>query len=703
MRVRRRRSQRGFTLVEVIVAFAILSLLSTMVMAIAGQMLFFSSKVQGRNQALSFAQSKIEEMRSSLVIPSYYQDEPKFGYLRTVTSTIVADTTSTATDPQIIRFLRHVTVSVQVPQNSGGGTYSLETQIQTYRPQVAFQFPVIGESYVRSGVETLLEGNLRDDGYNIDKSNIYYRVREYSGETWVTWSEWGYFAVAGGMVWSDMNHTVVAPQTLLMGNSYYFTFPVTPNRPDGQWVEIQFSAINDASVQCEQPLTPQGGTSYIKLAVDSTSPQILSFTLSPSSQVGNSTPLQAANLTVQDPVQGGIASDVYVSYVTLNKATTPTQYWGIDPASETAAWITSTPSPYYWAMTFTSSENQWAWSPLPLNPFSSDPPGTEYSTSGYVLDKVIGRTSAFQTLIPVQWAPFGVGGQAWPDVNANYARTGTLTLAIPASTPATSYSAGPAWGEYGLTATTFISPRSLAVSPSGTMYIADASDPSYPIKTYDQTGSFLGAWSGSSSQLTQATAVAVDAAGFVYVTDGGDDQVKKFSSDGTRWHSWNAGMSDPAGIAVAWDGSVYVTGKNSGAATVRKFDPLGIAQSSFSVSGLSDPQGITVDPWGFLYITDFSQGKVRKINCEGLILATWIVPSAYSIAVDGEGRLYVVEQQAKKIDKLSHQGNMLASWSIASADKLPAAIAVSSAGTVFVTSLNVTAGDRYYITTFNPQ
>ncbi|MCX5975575.1 MAG: prepilin-type N-terminal cleavage/methylation domain-containing protein [Coprothermobacterota bacterium] len=129
MRARRRRSQRGFTLVEVIVAFAILSLLSTMVMAIAGQMLFFSNKLQGRNLALSFAQSKIEEMRSSLVIPSYYQDEPKYGYLRTVTSTIVSDTTSSPTNPQIIRFLRHVTVSVQLPQSSGGGAYSLETEI----------------------------------------------------------------------------------------------------------------------------------------------------------------------------------------------------------------------------------------------------------------------------------------------------------------------------------------------------------------------------------------------------------------------------------------------------------------------------------------------------------------------------------------------------------------------------------------------
>ncbi|MCX5975574.1 MAG: hypothetical protein NTV33_01775, partial [Coprothermobacterota bacterium] len=336
---------------------------------------------------------------------------------------------------------------------------------------------MVGESFVRSGVQTLLEGNLRDDGYNIDKSNIYYRIREYSGGAWGSWSAWGPFAAAGGTVWSDMDHTVAAPQTLLLGSPYYFTFPVIPNRPDGQWVEIQFSAINDASVQCEQPLSPQGGTSYIKLAVDSTSPQILSFGLSPSSLVGAATPLEGAYLTVQDPIEGGIASDVYVSYVTLNKATTPTQYWGIDPATQTTTWVASTPSPYYWAMTFTSSDSQWAWSPLPLNPFSSDLPGTGYSASCYVVDKVIGRTSAFQTLIPVQWALFGIGGQAWPDVNANYARTGTLTLAIPPATPATSYSAGPAWGEYGLTPTSFTSPRSLAVSPSGTMYVADASDP----------------------------------------------------------------------------------------------------------------------------------------------------------------------------------------------------------------------------------
>ncbi|MCX5973252.1 MAG: prepilin-type N-terminal cleavage/methylation domain-containing protein [Coprothermobacterota bacterium] len=687
MRARRRRSQKGFTLVEVMVAFAILSLLSTMVMAIAGQMLFFSSKIQGRNLALSFAQSKIEEMRSSLVIPSFYEDEPKYGYKRTVTSTIVPDTTSTPTNPQIIRFLRHVTVSVQLPQSAGGGAYSLETEIQTYRPQVAFQFPVIGESFVRSGVQTVLEGNLRDDGYNINREYVYVRTRENVNDNWTDWTDWVAISSSGGQLYTDPDHTYQAPSTLLLGNTYYYTFPVTPNRPDGQWVEIQFTAFNDAGVQCEQPLSPQGGTSYIKLAVDSTSPSITAFSLSPSSQVGATIPLEGAYLEVQDPVQGGIASDVYVSYVTLNKTTTPTQYWGVAPSSETPAWITSSPSPYYWAMIFTSSASQWAWSPLPLNPFSSDPPGTEYSISGYVVDKVIGRTSAFQTLIPVQWAPFGVGGRAWPDVNANFAQTGTLTLAIPANTPLT-YTYTASWGESGTTPSTFtLPPRGIAVSRTGTVYIADPSGSDFQIKTYDLDGSFLGAWSGSPSKLTQATAVAVDAAGFVYVTDSGDDQVKKFTSDGTRLHLWDAGMSDPAGIAVSWDGSVYVVGKNGATAAALKFNYLGEVQSPFLVSGLSDPQGIAVDPWGFLYITDFSLGKVFKTNCGGQVLASWAVSKPWGIAADSSGYLYLANQANNKVEKYSRAGSLLASWNAAPVGSQgPVAIAVAPDGKVFVTS-----------------
>jgi prepilin-type N-terminal cleavage/methylation domain-containing protein len=702
-------NSQGFTLVEIIVAFAVISLLSVMVMSISIQMISFSAMLQGRSAALSLAQDKIEEMRSSLVIPSYFEDEPRYGYLRTITSTIVTEST-TATTAQIIRFLRHVTVSVQTPSNAGGGSYSLETDIQTYRPQVVFQFPVVGESFVRSGVETLLEGNLRDDGYNIDKSNIYCRKREYSGGSWGDWSTWLPFASSGGHVWSDIDHTIPAPQILVLGTPYYFTFPVTPNRPDGQWVEIQFSAINDASVQCEQPLSPQGGTSYIQLAVDSTSPEISYFTSSPSDLVGPSTPLEGVFLATQDPPGGGVASDVYVSYLTLNKVTTPTQYWGIDPSSALPEWVTSTPSPYYWPMTFTSSDSFWQWSTSDMNPFTGDPPGTQYQMRGYVLDKVIGRTSAFQKSIPVQGSPFGVGGHAWPDVNANYVQSPTRALQIASLPVVASYTPTPviSWGEYsgefGVSPTTFSSPGSVAVSGDGIVYVADRGDSTYPLKTFTMTGYSLGAWETSGNGLiSQAAAVTVDGVGNVYVLDSGDKRVQKYGPSGTFIYSWDALMSNPLGIAVSWDGSVYVVGQNNGTGSMRKFNALGVPQTSFQPPALLDPRGITVDPWGFLYVTDYSSAHIRKLNCDGTVLATWSAATPVGISSDRQGNIFVVNQQSKAIQKFSNQGSYITSWSVASVDKYPEGVAVSQNGIVVLTSMYVQPGERKFIQCFNPQ
>jgi DNA-binding beta-propeller fold protein YncE len=119
----------------------------------------------------------------------------------------------------------------------------------------------------------------------------------------------------------------------------------------------------------------------------------------------------------------------------------------------------------------------------------------------------------------------------------------------------------------------------------------------------------------------------------------------------------------PRDTAVAPDGSVYVV--DGGNFRVQKFTADGKFISTFGAIGrqmgqFSRPKEAAVDSVGNVYVIDAAFGNFQIFNPEGKLLlaignrsntdgpAKFSLPSG--IAVDGDGRVYVVDQYFRKVD-----------------------------------------------------
>jgi sugar lactone lactonase YvrE len=105
----------------------------------------------------------------------------------------------------------------------------------------------------------------------------------------------------------------------------------------------------------------------------------------------------------------------------------------------------------------------------------------------------------------------------------------------------------------------------VAVDVSGNVYVADGAN--HRIQKFTNSGVYVAQWglSGTSNgQFNSPRGVAVDGIGNVYVADSGNNRIQVFTSDGIFVTTWgtngteNGQFSNPSGLAVAGGGNVYV-------------------------------------------------------------------------------------------------------------------------------------------------
>ena len=176
----------------------------------------------------------------------------------------------------------------------------------------------------------------------------------------------------------------------------------------------------------------------------------------------------------------------------------------------------------------------------------------------------------------------------------------------------------------------FARPAGIAVDPEGTrIYAVDiggSSSNEHKVLVFDaKSGAFLfnigkrGTAPGEFN-LPRDTVVAPD--GSIYVVDGGNFRVQKFTADGKF---------------------------------ISTFGSIGRQMGQFS-----RPKEAAVDPAGNVYVVDAAFGNFQIFNPEGQLLlaignrsnndgpAKFSLPAG--IAVDGDGRVYVVDQYFRKVD-----------------------------------------------------
>jgi len=404
------KGNQGFSIVELIISMAIISIVAIFIIIIAVEMLALTGKTHAKDIAFQLAESKVEELRSTLNIPEEATDEPKPGYIRTVTSTYLREG-GTPTSP-IIKYLRNVTVTVRTPTALGARTVTIVTNIQTYRPQISFILPVSAVAY-GNAKDPILEGTIRDDAFDILKSQVVYRTG--NGSSWGSWIQ-----VPSFYSDIDRNNTVTSP-TLSWGVTYYFTIPLSLSG-DGATTEVQVQATNTASIANIQPPYPQGGTSYVRLISDNTNPVISPGNNPPYLPTTTETP---AGFKISVGVQDNL-SGVLNCYLLLSKRNGgTTQYW--DETNPLApVWSNS---PFYSAMeldTFTPS--LYHWPPTGTVSIPKITPDETFRITVYALDQVIGKYYDYLKKIPTQGISVPSGEKIWPDVAANYS---TFSATLP--------------------------------------------------------------------------------------------------------------------------------------------------------------------------------------------------------------------------------------------------------------------------------
>jgi sugar lactone lactonase YvrE len=256
-------------------------------------------------------------------------------------------------------------------------------------------------------------------------------------------------------------------------------------------------------------------------------------------------------------------------------------------------------------------------------------------------------------------------------------------------------------------------PRGVAVDAGGNLYIADTGN--NQIHKLDDEGIVTVAGAGglgdegpaTNARLLEPTGLAIDVDGTIYITDSGNNRVRKVDVEGTittlagTGEEGDGGDGGPAteaqlyypiGVAIDSEGNVYISDTFNN--RIRKVDSEGII-TTFAGTGdrgrfeadeigdggpategkLRGPTGLAFDAEGSLYITDFGNSRIRKVDTEVIIttfagtgersfsgddgpagVAQFSSPLGFEI--DGDGNFYLTDRyyDRNRIRKIDTEG-----------------------------------------------
>lgn len=233
-------------------------------------------------------------------------------------------------------------------------------------------------------------------------------------------------------------------------------------------------------------------------------------------------------------------------------------------------------------------------------------------------------------------------------------------------------------------------PRDVAVAPGGAVYVAEAKriwrvDPNGDVRRIAGADAGDMPRPAKEAPLLGPIAVALDAAGDLYIAEEGRKALRKWERAGLLSTVADSGLGDPVAVAVSAAGEVFVAdylGNRVVKLTSRgQVVPVaGTGDAGFAGdngpalrSRLDRPRGLAIDWLGNLYIADSGNHRVRMVSTNGAITtiagngtrgrrgdggpatsAELDTPAA--VAADGDGNLYIAEQGGHAVRKVDRRG-----------------------------------------------
>jgi sugar lactone lactonase YvrE len=252
----------------------------------------------------------------------------------------------------------------------------------------------------------------------------------------------------------------------------------------------------------------------------------------------------------------------------------------------------------------------------------------------------------------------------------------------------------------------------IAVDAAGNAYVADSSNdtirkvtPAGVVTTLAGSAGLFGSQdgNGASARFNNPKAVAVDAAGTLYVADTGNHTIRRIDANGgvttIAGLAGSAGSADgqgatarfqsPQGIAVSSTGVIYVADTNNnlirsvsagGLVTTLAGSlppgppgtPGGKVDGTGAQARFSNPKGLAVDGAGIVYVADTTNNAVRTLAPGAVVrtlsgyagtpghvdgpaaTATFYAPAG--VAVDAAGNVYVADTTNSVVRFISTSG-----------------------------------------------
>ncbi len=253
----------------------------------------------------------------------------------------------------------------------------------------------------------------------------------------------------------------------------------------------------------------------------------------------------------------------------------------------------------------------------------------------------------------------------------------------------------------------------VAFDAGGDLYVADAGDnrvyevtPGGTLSIVAGTGSAGAPVPGAAtgSPLNGPSAVAVDAAGDVYIADTGNHEVEKVTPGGrlsilagtgsagapTPGTATNSKLGGPSGLAIDPAGDLIIAdgGGSAGNPYVEEVSPAGVLSilagsgargaptaGTATSSKLDDPTGVAVDPGGDVYVADAGDNIVVKVasgrlsvvagQLSGLAGAPTAGTATSSkldgptgVAVDAAGDVDIADRVNERIEQVTPAGQL---------------------------------------------